>query len=177
MRVALSANIHGNAVALDATLSAIEAARPTAVVCLGDVATGPRLRACLDRVRGLACPVVGGNADDRLLESGDPSSTPGSDDAGRFRDIARWCRGRLPTENQAFIRTFRLTHDLELGPGTSLLAYHGTPESNTEEVPADASSETLASVLGDHDATVFAGGAHSRPVLPSVPRRVRPQPG
>jgi predicted phosphodiesterase len=42
MRVAISSDIHGNRVALDAVLADLESAPPNRIVCLGDVvATGP----------------------------------------------------------------------------------------------------------------------------------------
>jgi predicted phosphodiesterase len=45
MLIALIADIHGNAVALDRVLSDIDNQKPDQVVCLGDVAaTGPQPR-------------------------------------------------------------------------------------------------------------------------------------
>jgi predicted phosphodiesterase len=63
-RVALLADIHGNAVALEAVLRELERQRIDQVIRLGDVfATGPQPQAVLASMRRLGCPVVMGNAD------------------------------------------------------------------------------------------------------------------
>lgn len=61
MKVAIIADIHGNAVALQTALSAIEEESPDRIICLGDVvANGPQPSESLDIVRELDCPMIQG---------------------------------------------------------------------------------------------------------------------
>jgi len=79
MRVAVIADIHGNAVAFDAVLADLETQTVDRVVCLGDaIQGGPQPSEVAARLRELRCPVVYGNADAFLLtgESGAESLTP-----------------------------------------------------------------------------------------------------
>jgi hypothetical protein len=74
-RLALIADLHGNAVALEAVLDDLAGRRITELVCLGDVAAGgPQPREALARLRELGCPVVLGNADEWLLEASHASA-------------------------------------------------------------------------------------------------------
>ena len=67
-RLALIADLHGNAVALDAVLDDLACRRIIELVCLGDVAAGgPQPGEALRRLRALGGTVVRGNADDWLL--------------------------------------------------------------------------------------------------------------
>src|SRR5215207_6276880 len=67
--VAVLADIHGNAPALDAVLAELEADPPAAVVIGGDVAAGPMPLEVLARLRTLPWPVLWlrGNADRDFL--------------------------------------------------------------------------------------------------------------
>jgi 3',5'-cyclic AMP phosphodiesterase CpdA len=68
MRVALIADIHGNALALDTVLAELSRDHVDQIVCLGDVVEGgPQPREILDRIRALGCPIVMGNTDERML--------------------------------------------------------------------------------------------------------------
>src|SRR5207248_10178676 len=68
MRVALIADIHGNAVGLDAVLAELEREPVDSIVCLGDVAQGGAEPAqVVDRLRALGCRCVFGNSDEFLL--------------------------------------------------------------------------------------------------------------
>jgi predicted phosphodiesterase len=64
MSVAIISDIHGNLVALDAVLNAIESRHIKRIICLGDIAaTGPQSREVIARLKQIYCPVVIGNAD------------------------------------------------------------------------------------------------------------------
>ena len=157
MRVAIIADIHANLVALDAALADIEALRPDRLVCLGDVAaTGPQPRPVVERLRGLGCPVVMGNADAWLLDP--PAKVSADQDMRRFEEIDRWCAAQLAPADLDYLRTFAPTVELPLGDGAVLLCFHGSPRSYDDIIVATTPDDELARMLDGRRATILAGG-------------------
>jgi putative phosphoesterase len=146
MRIAIFSDIHGNDVAFEAALTAIEREEPDQIVCLGDVVvSGPQPREALARLQALDCPVVMGNTDDWVL-----SPTP-------FTIRSE----QLTATDKTFIRTFQPTVTVELNNGRSLLCCHGSPRSYNEGIFADTSKDKLAEILTDVNVTaVFSGHTH-----------------
>lgn len=116
MKIAVIADIHANAVALDAVLADIERARdrPDRIVCLGDLpALNPQPREVMARIRALGCPTVRGNVDDRIPRHlADPetalafrsSVAPLTDEtARRLREIEFWCAAQLTEAEHAWL--------------------------------------------------------------------------
>ncbi len=156
MQIALIADIHGNLVSLQAVLADIASQGIDRIVCLGDVAAGPRPRGTLQALRALGCPVVLGNADEELLQP-PPEPDPGAP-AEIFMDIARWCARQLTAEDRAYIQSFQPALEVPLTGGEVLLAFHGTPGSTTGILKADTSESELERVVEGIDALVLAGG-------------------
>ncbi|MBI3973650.1 MAG: metallophosphoesterase family protein [Chloroflexi bacterium] len=75
----------------------------------------------------------------------------------QLAEIGDWVRERLTGEDRAFVRSFGDTCEVALG-GASLLCFHGSPRSNTDRVLPTTPDEQLSSLLGEHRATVLAGG-------------------
>lgn len=74
MRVALIADVHGNSLALDVVIAALqqEQEQPDAIVFLGDAAAnGYDPRGCLERLRRLDARLVMGNTDADILSTPD----------------------------------------------------------------------------------------------------------
>lgn len=93
MRLGVISDVHGNRLALEATLRTLDEAGIDRLVCLGDVVGyGPDPEACLDLVLERDPVIVLGNHEEALL---DPAL------GGGFREIAReaidWTRRRLRT--------------------------------------------------------------------------------
>ncbi|BAS26479.1 metallophosphoesterase family protein [Limnochorda pilosa] len=158
MRLALISDIHGNAVALDAVLEAIEQEGVDRIVCLGDVAaTGPQPREAAARLRGLGCPVVMGNTDAFLL-----SLPPLPEDAGKDTrmvwEIDQWGAGQLTTEDRAFLTSFQPTVEVSLGGADALLCFHGSPRSNTEVILPTTPDQALEEALAGNRHALLAGG-------------------
>lgn len=155
MRVALISDIHGNLPALKAVIAQLERERFDQLVCLGDVAVGPQPIETLRHIQALDCPVVMGNWDHYLLDG-----TPNI--AGELRDvltdICSWTAEELSSNDREYIAGFRRTVVLELGNETRLLAFHGSPRSDEDQIFATTSDQELDQMLFDHEATVFAGG-------------------
>lgn len=155
-RIAILADIHANAVALEAVLRDLERQPIDRVVCLGDVAaTGPQPREVMLSLRRLGCPVVMGNADAWLL---DPLPTDAEDEATqRWVAIDTWCRQQLQPDDLAYLNSFQPTVELGLGDGQTLRCFHGSPHGNRDELRATTPVEELVPLLGSA-ATVLAGG-------------------
>jgi predicted phosphodiesterase len=157
VQTAIISDIHGNLSAFDAVLADLKAAGINRLICLGDVAaTGPQPREVMERLRALNCPVVMGNADEWLLN---PELSPTADeDTRRFEAIDQWCFSQLLPADLDFLRTFRPTIEIGLGGGSGLIAYHGSPRSNTEQIRATLPDEALETALAGSRTDVLAGG-------------------
>ncbi|MBF6589617.1 MAG: metallophosphoesterase family protein [Ktedonobacterales bacterium] len=157
MRVAVIADIHGNAVALEAVLADSAEAGAEQIVCLGDVAaTGPQPREVVERLRALGCPVVMGNADAWLLS---PDLHADADEATRrIEEIDRWCAGQLTPEDLDYVRTFQPSVTLSLGAAAAMLCFHGSPRSYNEILLATTPDDEVERILAGTHAAVLAGG-------------------
>ena len=156
-RIGIVSDMHGNAVAFDAVLAALQAEGIGRFVCLGDVAaTGPQPRAVIQRLRALGCPVVMGNTDDHLLAPIEPES--GDEDLIRVRELDHWGAEQLSSDERAFLASFAPTVTLPLANGGSLLCYHGSPRSFNDLILPETPTDELDDLLGDVTATVLAGG-------------------
>ena len=154
MRVALFSDVHGNAVAFDAFLADLDEQRVDHVVCLGDHAQGgPQPAECLERLRDLECPAVMGNSDDFLL-----TLTLATSRRQRLSSRLPAGRRRSSEELLDFHRSFQPTVELDLGGGSSLLAFHGTPRSRDEVVGPWMEEAAFREPFEGVEATVLAGG-------------------
>jgi len=157
MRIAILSDIHGNLVALEAVLTALDAEHVDQIVCLGDVATfGPRPREVLAQLRGLNCPVVMGNMDAWLLNP-QPHEVR-DENSHRITEVELWSAHQLSPADLDYLRTFRPTVEIALGDDTTLLCFHGSPQSNTDVILSTTPEEELEHKLSGFSATVVAGG-------------------
>ena len=155
MRVAFISDIHGNLLALDAVLADLEHDDVDRVVCLGDVCFGPQVHECLDRVRGLGCPVVLGNWDCWSIDGFPPADDP----VGiMLYEIGAWWAKQLTAQDRAFVRTFEPTLEVHLDNGSSMLCFHGSPHSFSDLIFATTPDEELEQMLAGLDAAVLVGG-------------------
>jgi putative phosphoesterase len=156
MRIALISDIHGNYLALEHVLADARRAGADQIACLGDVATlGPCPTDVLRTLRELACPCILGNHDAFLL---DPTLVGRYTKAPVIVDAIDWCRSQLSAEDLAFVRTFAPEMDLPLTGGRRLHLFHGSPDSNTQDVLATTGDDELELLLGGRRADVMAGG-------------------
>jgi len=153
MRIGLIADIHGNCIALDTVLAALERERVGELICLGDVAAlGPQPAEVIARLRALNCPVVMGNTDAWLL-------APPSDGADEIdRAITQWCVAQLSADDRAYVAAFPLIIERRLTRDRTLLCFHGSPHSFDETIIATTDDEHLDAMLSGHDAAIMAGG-------------------
>jgi putative phosphoesterase len=157
MRIALISDIHGNRVALETVLAAIEQDAPDGIVCLGDVAAmGPDPGGTLDLLQSIGCPVIMGNADTELFT--DPEAIRAKIDNPIIRDLILWTQEQLDDRRRAFVASFLPTLELDLGSGVRLLCFHGSPRSNTEIIAAESGLDALREAIDGSTATLLAGG-------------------
>lgn len=159
MRIALISDLHGNALGLDAVLADIERRGADRIVCLGDVATlGPRPAEVLARLRELGCACILGNHDEFLL---DPSLVAAYTKAPIIGESIEWARARLRPEDVDYVRSFERCLRIELEGEASLLAFHGTPDSNVTDLLATTPALDVDEMLaGQHANVMTAGHTH-----------------
>lgn len=164
MRVALLADIHGNAIALDAVLRDLQTRPADHIVSLGDVAAmGPAPGACIERLQASGASVVMGNSDWALLH---PPPDYGPDERyRRFGEIEAWCAAQLDPDHRQTLATYAATVRLALGPDTDLLAYHGSPRSFDEPVAATTPADVLDEYYAQTPAQIYAGAHTHQPFI------------
>jgi predicted phosphodiesterase len=145
--VAIFADVHGNAVALEAVLADIERLGAEQVVFGGDlVFGGPAPQACVARLQALSIPCVRGNTDEWFAETG---GTP----ADR---LVAWARARLTPPARTWLAALPFDHRID-----DLLIVHATPWSVSDLIPKDADQATLRRVLAaGRAAAVVYGHIH-----------------
>lgn len=156
MRVGLISDIHGNSVALDAVLAALQRASIDQLVCLGDVAVfGPDPRGVIARLRGLAVHLVQGNTDAWALDP-QPHAWRNAE-TPFFNAVELWSAQQLDADDCAFLRSFVPHLTLDLGK-TQLLCYHGSPRSFHEGIFAHTTDDELAAIFEGFPPKLAAGG-------------------
>ena len=105
MRIAIISDMHGNDFAFEIVEADIKKQAVDQIVCLGDaIQGGPQPAAVVQRLRGLNCPVVMGNADAWLLsgvETGDEGIPP--ERLKKMGEIREWSLSQLSKSDKKFI--------------------------------------------------------------------------
>jgi predicted phosphodiesterase len=137
VQIAVVSDVHSNLAALEAVLSAIDAAPPDEIWCLGDVVGyGPRPNECCEIVESRADLCLGGNHD---------LAVRGTIDLSEFRGdaavAARWTREILTGPARAFLD--RLEPE---GERDEVALYHGSARDPVWEyvLSDEAAAATLA---------------------------------
>jgi predicted phosphodiesterase len=156
VRIALISDLHGNALALDHVLSRIARRGVDVTVCLGDVATlGPEPERAVELLQGSGAICILGNHDEFMLR---PELVAEYTNIAVLREAIDWCRTRLSRAALDFIKGFRASHELPLGNGELLLAFHGTPASNTTDLLSTTDAGDIDVWIEGTTARVLVGG-------------------
>ncbi|QBD83136.1 metallophosphoesterase [Ktedonosporobacter rubrisoli] len=158
MKLALISDIHGNLFAFDAVLEDIRRRKVEQILCLGDVVTsGPQPRETLARLQEIGCPTVMGNTDAWVIE---PELYEYSTLYGqRLQDVEYWSSQQLDAQDKALLKTFQPTIEWPLNEKTTLLAYHGSPQSFLERIYPTTPLEQLDKHFANFPrAQILAGG-------------------
>jgi putative phosphoesterase len=158
-RVAVLADVHGNAVALAAVLAELEREQPDAIVHCGDLTWGPLPRATAELLAGPDMLYVRGNADRLVTELDAKLADPAAEPTERERWMAAHHDDRL----RALLATFPGTVELEVEGLGDVLFSHGSPRSDEElitiETPEARLAEAIAGVTAD---TIVTAHTHVR---------------
>jgi predicted phosphodiesterase len=158
--IAVISDIHGNCVAMDAVLADLRDHPAEQLVCLGDaIQGGPQPAQVVARLRGLACPVVMGNADAWLLSGVETGQEHISPERQRKMDAVReWSLSCLSGDDRDFIAGFVSTVKLPLSARRDLLCFHGSPASFDDVFLPDTPEDQFQRLLGGSGAHILAGG-------------------
>src|SRR5262245_4013608 len=150
-RVAVIADVHGNATAFAAVLAEVEELEPELVVHCGDLTWGPQPQETLALVRGLGNRflAVRGNGD-RMLATFDATAEPTP------RDL--WMQSAHRPEDVAFVARFPATLEVEIAGLGRTLFCHGSPRSDEELLTPETPESRLTEALAGVDAAVVVSG-------------------
>src|SRR3954453_20774229 len=128
-RVAVLADVHGNAVALAAVLAELEREQPDAIVHCGDLTWGPLPGET--EGRGMLC--LSGNADRTVSEIGERLRDPDAEATPR----ERWIVEQHDASMRSLVAGFPATIELEVYGLGDILFCHGSPRSDEELVTVE----------------------------------------
>jgi putative phosphoesterase len=170
MLIATFSDIHANLHALGAVLRDIDALKPDAVYCLGDlVGYGAYPNEVIALIRERGIPTIMGNYDDGVgFDRDDCGCAYRTDEDRRLGDISlHWTRERVTAENKAFLRS--LLPQIRLEPeGRSVLLVHGSPRKINEYVYEDRQQASLERIAAAANAEVLVMGHTHLPYVKQV---------
>jgi predicted phosphodiesterase len=126
MRVGLLADIHGNALALEAVRADMAGRGPfDAIIAAGDLVwDGPRPAEVVDVLREMGAVALQGNTD--ALCTRDPAAEP-VEDVPNFRERLAWVQEQLGPARIAYLGDLPFSHRISPAPGHDLLVVHANP--------------------------------------------------
>jgi len=158
-RVAVLADVHGNAVALAAVLDELEGEQPDAIVHCGYLTWGPLPGATLDLRAGRDVLFVRGNADRSVTDLAERLQDPAAEATPR----ERWMVAQHDAPMRALLAAFPPTVELEVDGLGAVLFCHGSPRSDEELVTVETPERRLAdAVAGTTAAVIVTAHTHVR---------------
>jgi putative phosphoesterase len=154
-RVAVLADVHGNAVALAAVLDELEREQPDAIDHCGDLTWGPLPEATLALLEGRGVLFVRGNADRAVAEL-----AAGLRDDAEATPRERWLLERHDVHATALLASFPATLELDVEGLGDVLFCHGSPRSDEELVTVETPEARLADAIAGVRADVVVS-AHT----------------
>jgi putative phosphoesterase len=149
MRAAALYDVHGNLPALEAVLADVDRETPEAIVCGGDLVSGPLASECLALLRERGAHFIKGNADRYVLESRDETDA--------------WAHDRLSPDEREEVSAWPGTLRLEVEGLGRVLFCHASPRSDEEiltvATPEDVVTEAVAGASAD---VVVCGHTHQQ---------------
>ena len=164
-RIAIFGDVHGNSAATAATLAAIDAEKPDAVYCLGDlVGYGARPNETIALVRERGIPTIMGNYDDGVGFDRDECGCAYKDAGERERGQQSlfWARAIVTDDHKAYLRNLLPEIRLEV-EGVRLRLVHGSPRRMNEYLFEVRDPASLARIAKMADGDVLAFGHTHKP--------------
>jgi predicted phosphodiesterase len=151
-RIAVLADVHGNATALAAVLSELRADPPELVVVNGDLSWGPEPERTLALADQLPDAIfVRGNAESALLRR---AAEP---DAART-EVARWMLAQHSPERRRQIETFAGAVAVDVEGIGRVLVCHGSPRGDQEIVTPATPDARMGALLAGAELDVLVTG-------------------
>lgn len=160
-RVAALYDIHGNLPALDAAMTAAEAAQVDCFVIGGDIALGPMPREVLDRLSGLGSRAhyVRGNCDRVMVDAFD--GRPITSVPAAVRDTVVWAAAHLDRQQRDFLAALPTTITIDVDTLGAVLFCHATPKSDEEIFTLRTPEDRLRPMLSStHEPIIVCGHTH-----------------
>jgi len=153
-RIAVIADVHGNAPALDAVLAEVDRESPDLVVLAGDAAGGPWQGAVLDRLMALdRARFVRGNVDRVMVQAFDEGWTFDPEEPTPWRKAGGWIAERMTKEHRDFLASFEETLAVD-----DVLVCHGSPRSDDETMTSLTPEADLRELLAGVDRPIVVCG-------------------
>jgi len=161
-RLAVLGDVHGNVAALEATLAAIEKARPDAIALTGDLAlNGPRPAEVVARVRDLAASgayVIQGNTDIAVADFDYSAAFPWFEEVpAHYRAAAEWTHDQLTDADLDFLRCLPAERRIHAGDELVLVC-HASPGSQTDGLPVELDAAVTVQRITRTDARIICCG-------------------
>lgn len=161
MKVAILADIHGNAVALREVLNDIQRESIEQFIILGDVVmVGPNPQLVMDFLRGLnpSCWIKGNT--DMWFEEITEDWTPVDEREEELYRYFKYCKDGLISEDIHFLTNLPINESIKVS-GKSILCVHGSPRKVNEIMDSRVPIEELEQMLEGIDETiVLCGHSH-----------------
>ncbi len=163
-RLAVLSDVHGNLVALEATLAAIRAEKPDAILVAGDHAlNGPQPGGVIDALRALegeGALIVSGNTDIAVADfdygAAYPQYSEGVPDG--IRIAAEWTHDELSDEQLDWLRRLPSERRLRADDDTLVLVVHASPGSQTRGLDQALDANVIYERASATDARVICVG-------------------
>jgi predicted phosphodiesterase len=161
MKIALIADVHGNALALERIIEDAAAQGAERLVSLGDfIANGPCPAETLALHRQYGIEAIRGNTEDYIINAY-RSKLKGETFLAlseKGRKGVQWCCQVLTEEDILYIEKLPATLEINLPCGNKLLCYHGTPSSNMGELKENSPNAEFDKIIRDCGYRYYAGG-------------------
>lgn len=169
-RVAIFGDLHGNVVATEAVLAAIDADAPDAVYCLGDlVGYGPRPNETISLIRERGIPTIMGNYDDGVGFDRDDCGCAykDADEETRGQASLRWTRQVTTAAHKAYLRSLPAELRCEID-GIRLRLVHGSPRRMNEYLFEDRDPRSLERIARGAECDVLVFGHTHKPWVKTI---------
>jgi predicted phosphodiesterase len=169
MKIALFSDIHANLPALEAFFKDVDARKPDAIYCLGDL-VGYNIwpNEVINEVRKRGIPTIAGNYDFGIGRTGDDCGCAYKTDDEKANGAVSisFTNEIVKPEERAYLRTlpahikveFQLNNDK-----LNLLLVHGSPRRINEYLFEDREEKSMLRIMHDADADIMCFGHTHKP--------------
>lgn len=163
-RLAVLSDVHGNLLALEATLAAIRREKPDQVLVAGDLAlNGAEPGGAIDALRALEAEgalVVSGNTDIAVADFDFGAAFPQYPDGvpEGIRVAAEWAHDELSDEQLDWLRRLPAERRVRVGGDNLVLVVHGSPGSQTRGFDQALDANVIYERAASTDARVICVG-------------------